>query len=106
MCPVVEYEDVAVRQGRRGMLPSHGRSTELPEDPPGLARDTEHRRGRPVAGKDVAVRQLQDTVALGPQGPRRLDLGDAVLDRIEMLPGAPLPDRLTSRRHLGQVVGV
>ena len=106
MGAVVEDQDVAVLQQHRRMLAGDRGSTELPQDFARLSGDAEHRRRGAVAREDVAVRQLQDTVALSPQRPRRLDLGDTVVDGIEMLPGAPLPDRLSSRRHLGQVVRV
>ena len=38
-----------------------------------------------MAGKDVAVGQFEDAVALSPQRPGCLNLGDAVRDGIEML---------------------
>src|SRR5215471_1253527 len=103
---VVEDENVAVRQQSRRMLTSDRGGAELPQDLAGLTGDAEHCRRRSVACEDVAVRQLQHTVALSPQRPRRLDLGDAVFDGIEMLPGTPFPDRLSRRRDLRQVVRV
>src|SRR5207245_10496336 len=61
---VVEYQDVAVRQRSRRMLTRNCRSAELPENFAGRAGDAEHGRGRPVTREEVAVGQLQDTVAL------------------------------------------
>src|SRR5215831_18568203 len=106
MSAVVEDQDVAVLQRSGRMLPGHGRGTELPQDLARLPGDADDGRGGSVAGEDVPVRELQDTVALSPQRSRRLDLGDAVLDRIQMLPGTPFPDRLSRGRHLRQVVRV
>src|SRR5215510_2038676 len=106
MGAVVENQDVAVVQRRRRMLAGDRRRTELPQDLAGLTGDAEHRRGGSVAREDVAVGQLQNAVALSPQRPGRLDLGDAVFDGIEMLPGTPFPDRLSRRRYLRQVIRV
>src|SRR5215510_7335426 len=69
---VVEDQDVAVAQRSGRMLAGDRRSTELPQDLARTAGDAKDGRGGSVAGEDVAVRQLQDTVALGPQGPRCL----------------------------------
>src|SRR5262249_48076126 len=88
------------------MLPGDGRRAELPQDLARLAGDAEDGRGGPIACEDVTVGQLEDTVALMPQGPRRLNLGDAVFDGIEVFPGTPFPDCLSSGRHLGQVIRV
>src|SRR5262249_9062515 len=95
MGAVVEDQDVAVVQRRRRMLAGDSRRTELPQDLARLAGDAKDGRGGSVTGEDVAVRQLQNAVALSPQRPRRLDLGDPVFDGIEMLPGTPFPDRLS-----------
>src|SRR5262249_40153829 len=54
-------------------------------------------------GKNVAVRQFLDAIALGPQRPRGLDFADAVSLRIKMLPGSPFPDGLP--KHLAVPVG-
>src|SRR5207302_9065583 len=63
---VVEYQDVAVRQRSRRMMTRNCRSVELPDNFAGRAGDAEQGRGRPVTREKVAVRQLQDTVALRP----------------------------------------
>src|SRR5262249_244121 len=103
---VVEDQDVAVVQRSGRMLTRDRWSAELPQDLARLAGDAEAGRGEAVAGEEVTVRQLEDTVPLSPEGPWRLDLCDAILHGIEVLPGTPFPDRLSTRRHLGQVVRV
>src|SRR5262245_6080171 len=103
MNPVVEDQDVAVRQRSWRMLARDRRWAKLPHDFSGLAGDANNSRGRPKAGEKIAVRQLLDTIALMPHRPRRLDLGDSVCDGIKMLPGAPLPDSLSCGSHLSQV---
>src|SRR5262245_6426427 len=104
--PVIEYQDIAVLQQRWRMLASDRGRAKFPDDFSGLAGDANNRGGRPVAGQDIAVRQLVDTVALGPKRARRLHLGDAVRRWVEMLPRAPLPNGLPCRSNLGQVIGV
>src|SRR5262249_14180996 len=64
---VVEDQDVAVLQRGRRMLTRDRWSAELPEGLARLAGDPEDGGGRPVAGEDVPVRQLQSTIALGPR---------------------------------------
>src|SRR5215475_13759014 len=62
--PVIEYQDIAVLQQRWRMLASDRGRAKFPDDFSGLAGDANNRGGRPVAGQDIAVRQLVDTVAL------------------------------------------
>src|SRR5215475_13760041 len=88
------------------MLAGNGGRPKLPYDFSGFARNTNHRGGRPIAGKDVAVRQLLDAIALSPQRARRLHLGDAIRDGIKMFPGAPFPNRVSRRSDLSQIIGV
>src|SRR5262245_59667581 len=88
------------------MLAGDRGRAKFPDDFTGLARDANDRGGRPIARQAVAVRQLVDAVALGPKRAWRLHLGDAIRRGVEMLPRAPLPNRLPCRSNLGQVIGV
>src|SRR6516225_6111693 len=88
------------------MLAGNRRRTELPKDLAGLPGDANDHRRRPIAGEDIAIRQLLDTVAVGPKCPRRLDLCDAVHHGVEMLPGPPLPKDPPCTRNLSQIVGI
>lgn len=88
------------------MLTRERRRTEFPDDVACLAVDAYDGRSRPVTGEDVTVRQFQDAITHCPQRPKRLDLGDAVRDRIKMLPTAPLPDGLSRRSQFSQIVSL
>ena len=78
MNSVVEYQHVAIRQQGWRMLSGDHRRTELPKDFPSFAGDASYRGRRSKAGQDISVRQLLETVAVGPKCPRCLDLCDAV----------------------------
>ena len=88
------------------MLARDRRRAKLPHDFSGVAGDANNSGGRPEAGEDIAVGQFLDAIALMPHRPRRLDLGDAICNGVEMLPSAPLPNSLPRRSHLSQVRGV
>src|SRR5215475_6655542 len=88
------------------VLTGERRRTEFPDDVAGLAFDADDGRGGPVTGEDVAVRQFQDAITHCPQRPKRLDFGDAVRNRIKMLPTAPLPDGLSLTSQFSQIVSV
>src|SRR5215471_12605042 len=106
MDAVIENQDVAVLYWRWRVLTRKRRRPEFPDDVAGLAVDADDGRGGPVTGEDVAVRQFQDAIAHCPQRSKRLDLGDAVSDRIKMLPTAPFPDGHSRRRQFCQIISV
>src|SRR5262249_60029535 len=106
MDAVIENQDVAVLYRGWRVLTGERRRTELPDDIAGLAVDADDGRCRPVTGEDVAVGQFQDAITHCPQRPKRLDLGDAVRNRIKMLPTVPLPDSLSRRSQFSQIISV
>ena len=53
--PIIEDEQVAIRQRRRSMLTTQGRSAELPDNLAGFSVDNDNRRDRPKTHHDVAV---------------------------------------------------
>src|SRR5262245_39043186 len=97
--PIIEYQDVAVREQRWPMLSGNLGRTEFPDDFSRLAGDANDCGGGAITRQDVAVGQLVYAVALRPKRARRLHLGDAIRCRIEMFPCPPLPDRLPSRSN-------
>src|SRR5262249_54338213 len=104
--PIIEYQDVAVLEQRWPMLSGNLGRTEFPDDFSRLAGDANDCGGGAITRQDVAVGQLVYAVDLRPKRARRLHLGDAIRCRLQITLCPPLPDRLSLRSNLGQIIGV